>query len=472
MVRVTIEDFFLTKQRRSHKQACLEVRARCAERGLPAPSPTTIRKRIGAISDRVQLERRHGARAAREAYDPTLGHLSAPHPLAIVQIDHTPLDILLVDEQDRTCVVGRPWITLAMDVFSRMVVGFHVSFDPPGVMGTGLCLAHAILPKELNLKKLNIEGDWPCWGIPDALHLDNAREFRGVMLRKAALEHGFDITWRPVARPEYGGHIERLLGTLLKELHTLPGTTFSNPQQRQEYDSEGRAVLTLPEIEEWLTRYVVEIYHQRRHSALGTSPLQQYREGIQARGGPPPRLVDERRLRLDFMPYVERSVQDYGVVIDRIHYYHDVLRRWIGSVEAASGKARTPRRFLFKRDPRDISLIYFWDPELLDYYPIPYRDTFRPRMSIWQYRAAVREVRTREEPVDERSIFQARARQQALVEKAGQLTRAARREKSRPATEAVLQLPPVALPPPPPAESKRVFHPFDDIRDGTSAPGY
>jgi putative transposase len=159
VVRTTIEDFFLTKQRRSRKQACLEVRARCAERGLLAPSPNTIRKRIAAVSDRVQLERRHAARAAREAYDPTLGHLSAPHPLAIVQIDHTPLDILLVDEQDRTCVVGRPWITLAMDVFSRMVVGFHVSFDPPGAMGTGLCLAHAILPKELKLKQLNIDGD-------------------------------------------------------------------------------------------------------------------------------------------------------------------------------------------------------------------------------------------------------------------------------------------------------------------------
>jgi len=26
----------------------------------------------------------------------------------------------------------RPWLTLAIDVFTRMIVGFHLSMDPPG----------------------------------------------------------------------------------------------------------------------------------------------------------------------------------------------------------------------------------------------------------------------------------------------------------------------------------------------------
>ena len=50
-----------------------------------------------------------------------------------------------------------------------------------------------------------------------------------------------------------GGHIERLLGTLLRALHELPGATFSNPQQRGSYDSEARAVMTLGQLERWLT---------------------------------------------------------------------------------------------------------------------------------------------------------------------------------------------------------------------------
>jgi hypothetical protein len=37
----------------------------------------------------------------------------------VVQIDHTLLDIILVDDLHRLSI-GRPWITLAIDVFSRI----------------------------------------------------------------------------------------------------------------------------------------------------------------------------------------------------------------------------------------------------------------------------------------------------------------------------------------------------------------
>ena len=93
------------------------------------------------------------------------------------------------------------------------------------------------------------------------IHLDNAKEFRGKMLKRACEEHGIDLAWRPVATPHYGGHIERLLGTLLREIHSLPGTTFSNPRERGEYDSDAKAAMTLAELEKWLATYIVEVYH-------------------------------------------------------------------------------------------------------------------------------------------------------------------------------------------------------------------
>jgi hypothetical protein len=40
-------------------------------------------------------------------------------------------------------------------------------------------------------------------------------------------------------------------------------------------------------------------------------------------------------------------------------YYRDVLRRFIGASEDGH-----KRSFVFRRDPRDISTIYFWDPEV------------------------------------------------------------------------------------------------------------
>jgi hypothetical protein len=60
-----------------------------------------------------------------------------------------------------------------------MVAGFY---DPPGAIATGLCIAHATLPKEAWLAKLGVGGQWPCWGLAARIHLDNAKEFHGEML--------------------------------------------------------------------------------------------------------------------------------------------------------------------------------------------------------------------------------------------------------------------------------------------------
>ena len=351
-----------------------------------------------------------------------------------MEVDHTKLDIILVDECQRR-PVGRPWITLAIDVFSRMVLGFYVSFDPPGAASTGLCLAHAVLPKEAWLAKKGVEGEWPCWGLPKTLHLDNAREFRGTMLERACKQYGIDIEWRPVARPHFGGHIERLLGTLAKEVHTLPGTTFSNTRQRGEYDSEGAAVFTLSEFEHWLATYVVQVYHVRQHNSLKMAPLAKFKEGILGTAlrpgvGLPARILDEDRLKLDFMPFEKRTVQDYGVVIDTVHYWHDVLRRWINAADPLKPKAK--REFLFRRDPRDISSIWFFDPEVQTYYPIPYRDTSHPAISVWELREAKRRLEDEgARAVDERVIFVAYERMREIEDLAKDRTKAARRSKQR-----------------------------------------
>lgn len=434
IIQASIEDVYLTSQRKPISRVCDDVRRRCLNAGLEPPHANTIRNRIAQLAEPLRTKRRDGKKAASEAFSPIEGEFpGADWPLAVVQVDHTKLDIILVDDRHRR-PIGRPWITLAIDVFSRMVAGFYVSFDPPGALSTGLCLAHAILPKEQWLARHDLDTEWPVWGFPKTLHMDNAKEFRGLMLQRACAEYGIDIDWRPVARPHFGGHIERLLGTASKEIHTLPGTTFSNPQQRGAYDSEGKAVLTLSEFETWLVVYIAKVYHQRTHSMLGMSPLAKYREGVfgseyRPGVGLPARIADEDRLRLDFTPFLERTIQDYGVVIDDVHYYHDVLRRWIGAKDPTSPK--TKRKFVFRRDPRDISAIWFFDPELRTYYPIPYRDTSHPAISLWELREAERLVKQAGKAPDERALFDAYDRMRAIEEEAQVKTKAVRRAQQR-----------------------------------------
>lgn len=436
IVNATIEEMYLNKQKRSINKTCKEVELRCKNAGLEPPHPNTVRNRIAAIADRDKTARRLGAKAARQKFSPVLSHFpGADWPLAVVQIDHTELDIILVDDVYRR-PVGRPWIALAIDVFSRMVVGFYISFDPPDAMSVGLCVAHAILPKEKWLAKYDITTSWPCWGVPKTLHLDNAKVFRGNMLKRACTEHGIDLDYRPVATPHWGGHIERLLGTLSKEIHDLPGTTFSNPKERGDYKSDKHAAMTLSEFEKWLAIYIVEVYHQRVHSALGMSPVKKYEEGVfgtkdKPGTGLPARITDEDRLRLDFMPYIERTIQSsYGVVFEEIHYYHDVLRRHINARDPEH--PRLKRKFIFKRDPRDISRLYFYDPDLKLYYAIPYRDTSHPAISVWELREVERRLKKEgHESVNEQLIFDAYERMRRQEEEAVRETKKARRTRQR-----------------------------------------
>lgn len=435
IIEATIGEYYLTRNQRSVQDACDEVARRCRAAGVEAPHSNTIRNRISAIGDKKRLELRGHSKQAHDRFTARPGRYEdAAWPLSVVQIDHTRLDIIAVDSIDRQ-PIGRPWITLAFDVYSRMVVGFYISFDPPGALATGLCISHAILPKEQWLAERGVKHAWPCWGLPRMIHMDNAREFRGDTIRRACEEYAIEINFRPVKTPHFGAHIERMLGTLLTAMHGLSGSTHSNPTKRGEHNPDHAADKTLDEIEAILAEYICGIYHKRVHSGLGTTPLHRYDEGIfgtkdRPGSGAPARIFDHVRTRLDFMPYVERTIQTCGIVIDGVHYYDDVLRRYINAT--VPGDRKNKQQFIFKRDPRDISQVYFYDPELRHYSAIPYRNTSLPPISVWELRRAQKQVEEEgRREVDETAIFEAYRRMREIDEQAAHDTKRARLQREK-----------------------------------------
>ena len=430
ILRASLDEVYLTKQRYPLKRVYLDVIARCKRHELAIPHLNTVRNRVRAIRGEKVLRLRHSHSAADDKYNPNKGHFpGADFPLAVVQIDHTPGDVILVDDQTRT-PLGKPWITMAIDVHSRMVVGFYISFESPGALGTGMCVANSLLPKEAWLNRMDVTGEWPCWGKMKKLYADNAKEFRGTMLKRACEEYGIDLEWRPVRKARYGGHIERLLGTFAGEIHSLPGTTFSNPKDKGEYPSADKAALTLGEFEKWLLHLIVNIYHQRVHTALGRAPIEVFEDGIYQKTGLPPRLQNEERVKLDFLPYFPRTIQEYGVVLDHIHYYSDVLRPWIHALEEESSKSKRKRKFVFKRDPRDISVLFFYDEEAKTYFPIPYRDLSRPPMTLWEHHYVLSQLaKNGVKMVDEVVFFEAYQTLRLIEDQAVTQTQVMRRER-------------------------------------------
>ena len=158
----------------------------------------------------------------------------------VLQIDHTLVDLILVDEAARR-PIGRPWLTLAMDVDTRLVAGFLISLDPPCATSVALALTHAVLPKEAWLATRGLCLPWPVAGLPRSVHVDNGKEFHSLAVERGCRQYGMQLDYRPVATPRYGGHIERLMGTLMGRVHELPGTTFANIRDRGDADPDAAA---------------------------------------------------------------------------------------------------------------------------------------------------------------------------------------------------------------------------------------
>lgn len=434
VIASAIEDKYLSTQQRKPQEAVKAAVERCKTAGLTPPHHTTVRRRIKHLPVAATLRRRGRRDLARNLHEPIRGSFpGADFPLAVVQIDHTEADIVLVDKRFRL-PMGRPWITLAIDVFSRVVVGFHVSMERPNAFAAGACISQAMLLKHEVLARLEVPGEWPVWGKMRAVHSDNAREFKGEVLRRACEQYGIGLELRPLKQPHYGGHIERLMGTVAIEIRNLPGATFSSPAERKGYDSEREAAMTQDEFEAYLLDLFVNVYHKRFHHGIGTTPLRRLEAGIlgdgEAKGtGLPDVPGDPERIRRDFLPFEERTVQPYGLVWADVHYWHETLTPWINAVDPDD--PRRKRKFIVRRDPRLISPVWLWDPQLQDYLEIPYRDKTRPPLSLWELRAARQLLVQEKQRIDEDALFEAAARLSRRVEEAKGATKSARRQAHR-----------------------------------------
>ncbi|MCL5422510.1 MAG: helix-turn-helix domain-containing protein [Nitrospirae bacterium] len=428
IVESTIKEMIEKGQRTTRARVMRNVEKKCKNAGLEPPHKNTLRRRLQGQSRRKVNEIMDGQKEGR----PIRGKHEILVPLDEIQVDETPLDVMIVDEKYRL-PIGRGYGTFATDVGPRVVYGFCLHLEHPSFFTFGQCMAMGILPKEAYLRQLGVEGEWPVWGLPKGvvIHTDNAKWFRGKDLKMFAEEHSVSVTFRIKKVPESGGHVERLIRTINDKLHELPGSTFSNPQKKGKYDSERLAILTLKELERWVADWIVNIYHRDEHSSLdGMSPMQSWESGILGSDTAPgiglPDVIqgDEAEfLRISLLPTVERTIQRGNVIINRIPYFHEVLIAL--SDKGGPGKKRMYR---FKRDNRDISFLYYVDDEHKTYFKIPYRNPGWPPMSIWELKKVRRFLREKNiSGQDPEKIFEAYERLQEIEDGAAEKTKAARR---------------------------------------------
>lgn len=384
IIAATLQEKWMVLEAPPLAPVVVEIRARCEAAGIRPPSYVAVRARAATLFTPEEIAKRRSANPNHlRRLKPRPGYISAPRPLAVTQIDHTPTDIQFVEVIDGAgAFVGRAYLTILVDVFSRCILGFCLTLEAPSTLSVALCLAHAICRKEAWLESRGIAHAWPTFGRPKQIVTDSAKEFRGAAFRRGCAEYGVAIRRRNRGRVHEGGVVERLLGKLNAVIGRHDGATGRSIKDRDGYSSEKLACLTFADLERCVALAIIDHNGQMNEKTLKV-PLNEWGAHV----ADLPEVADApEAVLLNFLPEKRRRLTPQGMELFALHYYAP----WLGVLVPERDRLE---KLEVRYDPRDISRIYVRDPSDNSFRVAMRRDGVTASLTLWEHLRDRREKR-------------------------------------------------------------------------------
>ena len=367
LVQQLVEEIYLKPEGNSvndvYEALALKIKALNVNRNTPLaiPSRATVYRYVDTYDEYLVMAARKGKQAADKHFRATGRGPEPKYILERAEVDHTPLDLLIIDELTGL-TIGRPTVTFILDRFSRLPLGFEIGFEPPSELAVMRALRHAILPKNYVAQQYpDVESQWLAYGIMVTLVCDNGLEFHSEQLKRMCAELNIEIIYCPKKQPHYKGAIERFLGTFNRQLsHKIAGTTFSNITERGDYDAENSANMTLAEFKKLLHLWVIDVYSQATHRSLGITPALAWQDGLKIIEP----VLPESKEKLDLILAVQktRRLNHEGVQFKGLMY---------NSAELAVLRKRGVGTVTIRINPEDLGAIWVFDEHQCDYFTVP-----------------------------------------------------------------------------------------------------
>ena len=319
-----IETEYETYKQKTRHAVWIALRLACQQQDVVAPSYKTFCRAVRSRSGPDQARKRQGKRAAyrRESFYWELELKTPRHgdrPFEIAHIDHTELDVETVSSRTGR-LLGRPWLTLMIDAFSRRALASYLTFDPPSYRSCMMALRDCVRRNGR---------------LPQTLVMDGGAEFRSVYFESLLARFECIQKTRPPAKARFGAVVERLFGTTnVQFVHNLAGNTQATRNVREVTRSVSprrHAVWTLPLLGERLSEYLYEVYDTQPHPALGQCPREEFALGLARCGQRHHRLIayDDEFL-MATSPTTSKGtakvVEGHGVKINHLYYWCEAFR--------------------------------------------------------------------------------------------------------------------------------------------------
>jgi putative transposase len=299
---------------------------------LKIPSESTLNRILRELDAYETACAQHGSKYAQKRQGWTRKRPRQGRLFELVEADTQQMHVMVVNDQGE--VIGRPYLTVFLEVYTRMPYAWTIGFNPPSLDTT------------LQALKLSLSSDNMYGGAAIRYVFDSGPEFVEQNLRRIIAMLGGEICYCEPATGNQKPHVEAFFGVWSKEIaHAMPGTTFSNIGARGDYDPEKKACLTLQEVKDAFSRWVNDVYCERVHSSLNTSPREAWKAAYSAMF--PPRRFSPSELRQHFLSAFEASPQQ-----GRLRY-NSLF--WTGPAVS----------YLASRQPKVDKLLVYYDPSEL-----------------------------------------------------------------------------------------------------------
>ncbi len=341
-----IAEHFETPRKTPAWEVYLAYQRECQAKHIIPLSARTFYRHIKQRAGYEQTKKRQGAKAAyqKEPWHWELTQLTPRHgnrPFAVVHLDHTELDVVLVSSVTGK-LLGKPWVTFLVDAFSRRLLAVYLTFDRPSYRSCMMAL-------RICVKRFG--------RFPHTLIVDGGKEFHSEYFEALVARYSGLKKTRPGAKPRFGSVVERLFGTANTEfVYTLLGNTQAAKRLRQmtkDVDPRRQAIWTLGDLYAFLCEWAYEVYDQMEHPALGQSPRDAFLQGLIHTGEREHLTIayDDEFL-MESSPTTRKGTAKVepgrGIKIHGIYYSAAPLRQ--PDVEGSSVKVRY--------DPFDIGMAY------------------------------------------------------------------------------------------------------------------
>jgi transposase InsO family protein len=319
-----IESDYESLRQKSRLASWAALKRKCDECGVVAPSHVTFNVAVRKRPVFDQTLKRKGRRAAyvQSAFYYELELKTPRHgdrPFEIGHIDHTQLDVEVICSQTGR-PLGRPWMTILTDAFSRRCLALYLTFDEPSYRSCMMIMRNCVMRHNR---------------LPQIIVVDGGPEFRSTYFETLLAKYECIKKTRPPAKARFGSICERLFGTTNTQfVHNLRGNTQITRNVRQVTKSNkpvGQAVWTLSALYTYLSSFLFEIYDTIEHPALGQTPRDAYIMGLKTTGARANRMVsyDQTFLMATF-PSTQRGtarvMPGRGVKINGMHYWAEAFR--------------------------------------------------------------------------------------------------------------------------------------------------